>query len=97
MPTDSLRLAIHVQANAGQNRVVGFKSSVLYLRIAAPAVDGKANQEIVSYLSRVLGTRKTDLRIERGVTGRNKLVAISGISPDRLMALIGAATNERTR
>ncbi len=89
MASDLVRIALHVQPNAGRNRVVGFRDNVLYLKIAAPAVDGKANHETIKYLSGVAGVPRTNVRIERGASGRNKMVAITGIDRDRLLLLLG--------
>ena len=92
MTTDAVRLALRVQPNARQNKVMGFRDNVLHIRIAAQAVDGKANQETVKYLSGVLGIPRGNLRIERGATTRNKLVAVSGLDRGRLLLLLQEAT-----
>ncbi len=48
------KIAAHIQPNASQNEVVGFKGGVLQVRIAAPSVKGKANQELIKFLSKVI-------------------------------------------
>ena len=82
------KIAVHVQTNASQNEVVGFKDGVLRVRIAAPPVKGKANQELIKFLSDVLGVSKSNLTIEKGITGKNKTVAIRGLGQEQVVRLL---------
>ena len=78
------RIAVRVQPNAGQNQVLGFKDGVLYVRIAAPPVKGKANHELIGFLSDILGVSKSSLTIEKGMTGKRKVIVISGLTQDQV-------------
>jgi len=79
------RIVVQVQPNARQNEVLGFKDGVLQIRIAAPPVKGKANQELIKFLSAILGVGKNNLTIEKGVTGRRKLIGITGLTHDQFI------------
>ena len=46
------------------------------IRLAAPAVDGKANQQLVNYLSEVIGIAKSRIQLVKGNTSRIKCVEI---------------------
>ena len=46
--------------------------------IAAPPVDGEANTTLVKYFSQILGVKKSDICLESGARGRNKVVSVSG-------------------
>jgi uncharacterized protein (TIGR00251 family) len=81
-------LTLHVQPNARKNCIVGLHGDALKVRIAAPAVDNKANAELVEFLSGTLGIPKSAIAIRRGATGRRKVVEITG-GPD-LMTKIAA-------
>ena len=78
------RIAVRVQANARQNKVLSFKDGVLHLRIAAPPIKGKANQELIRFLSDILKVSKSHLSIEKGLTGKNKIIAIKGQPQNRV-------------
>ncbi|MBI3931440.1 MAG: YggU family protein [Chloroflexi bacterium] len=78
-------IVVRVQPNAGQNQVLGFKDGVLSLRIAAPPVKGKANQELIKFLSDILGVSKSNLTIEKGITAKRKVIAIRGLTQDQVM------------
>lgn len=82
------KIMTRVQPNASQTKVVGFEDGVLQVRIAAPPVKGKANQELIKFLSNILGVSKSDLTIEKGITSKNKLVAIRGLEQDRVTKLL---------
>ena len=85
---EQIRITIHVQPNASQNEVAGFRDGVLQVRIAAPPIKGKANRELVKFLSSLLGVGKTNLSIEKGITSRKKTVAVRGIKKDQVLGLL---------
>ena len=79
------RIVVRVQPNAGQNQVLGFKDGVLHVRIAAPAIKGKANQELIKFLSDILEVNKSNLTIKKGMTSKRKVIGISGLTQDQVM------------
>ena len=87
MGTES-RISLKVYPGASRNEVISFAEGVLRVRIAAPPVRGKANQELVSFLSRLLGVSRDDLTITRGLTSRNKTVAVSGLTQKEIIERI---------
>lgn len=58
--------------------MVGLHGDALKIRIAAPAVDNKANAALIEFLSDVLDVPKSSLLIRHGATGRRKVVEVSG-------------------
>jgi uncharacterized protein len=71
-----LTLTIHVQPNASASAVAGLHGDALKIRIAAPAVDHKANQALVDFLHLALHLRTSQIRIRHGARGRRKIVEI---------------------
>jgi len=49
------------------------------MKIAAPPVKGKANKELINYLSGLLEIKRGDIIIISGQTKRNKTLAVSGL------------------
>lgn len=88
MKLDGARLAVRVQPNAARSQFVRFQDGVLHLRIAAPPVRGKANRELIDFLSRLLDLPRSTLSIEKGLTSRRKTLAVTGLSPEALEALL---------
>jgi uncharacterized protein (TIGR00251 family) len=72
------RLAVKVTPNAGRNEISGLKDGVLQVKLAAPPDKGRANKELVDFLSESLGVRKSAIAIIRGHTGRHKIIEIEG-------------------
>ena len=89
MNKESAKLVLRVQPNAKENRLVGFKEGILHVRIAAPPVDGKANEAVIKLLSKQLRVSKSKLSIERGLTGRMKTILISGLSQGEVEKRLG--------
>lgn len=46
------------------------------VQISAPPKEGEANEELVSYLSTLLGVKKSAVTLERGTKSRQKTVSI---------------------
>lgn len=66
----------YMQAGAKTSAVAGLYGDALKIRIAAPAVDNKANAALVAFLGESLGVRQSAIRIRQGSTGRRKVVEI---------------------
>ena len=73
-----LTLTLHVQPNARRSEVGGLHGDALKIRIAAPAVDNKANGALIEFLARALGVAKSAIIIRQGATSRRKVVEIAG-------------------
>jgi len=87
-------ITIYVQTNARRNEVVGFEEGVLRVKIAAPPVKGKANKELIDFLSQLLGVSKGSITIEKGHTSRRKVIAIKGLSQAKILQRLGAEARE---
>lgn len=76
--TRRLTLALHVQPGAKKSEITGLHGDALKVRIAAPAVENRANGALVEFLAEVLGVPKAAISIRQGATGRRKVVEIVG-------------------
>ena len=77
-----IEISVRVHPNAAKNEVAGIINGVWQIRVAAPPVKGKANKELVAYLSRFLGVSKSQIGIIKGHTTRNKIIAIDGLTQE---------------
>ncbi len=73
------RLIFRLKARpaAGRNAVVDFLNGELVVKIKAAAQKGKANDELVSFMSKLLGTSKSDVRIVSGARSRHKALSVN--------------------
>ncbi|OGO31177.1 MAG: YggU family protein [Chloroflexi bacterium RBG_16_56_11] len=79
------RMTIRVTPNAPRNEITGYREGVLSVKIAAPPVRGKANRELITFLSKTLGVSKSTISVLKGETGRHKVVAVSGLTPEEIL------------
>lgn len=82
------RLSIKVRAGAKSTCFSGRVGDVWKLHVAAPPVDGRANDAIVKYLAKLCGVTKSQVRMIAGFTNTNKLLEIKGISAETLDRVI---------
>ncbi len=76
-----VELSLHLQPRASRTEVVGVHDGALKLRVAAPPVDGEANDELIRFLAKTLGVAKGQVTIVSGATGRKKRVRVEGVDP----------------
>ena len=93
-----LRLAVRVTPKASRSSVAGIIADadgrpLLSIRIAAPPVDGAANEELIRFLAKQLRLRASDITIASGETGRVKMVRLAG-GRDILESKLAALAND---
>jgi uncharacterized protein (TIGR00251 family) len=79
-PLGTLFLSIHAQPGASRTETAGLHGDALKVRIAAPALDGRANEELVEFLARRLGVARRDVAVVSGEKSRRKRVSVRGAS-----------------
>jgi uncharacterized protein len=84
------KMAVKVQPNAGRNEVTGLTNGVWKIKIAAPPDKGKANKELVDFLSDLLDIKKNQITILRGQASHDKVLAIEGLDEQAVAAKLGA-------
>jgi len=72
-------ITVQVIPRARKNQVVGPQGDALKLRVAAPPVEGTANEALIAFLAEALGLRKRDLSLRAGEHSRRKIVRIEGL------------------
>ena len=86
-------LNVHLQPGAKSNSIAGERGDALKIRIAAPAVDNKANAALVAFVSLWLGVPASSISILSGLRSRRKRIAIVGAA-DGVMARLRSAIRE---
>lgn len=75
---NGVTLTLTIQANAHKSEIVGLYNDTLKIKIKAPPVDGKANKEIISFLSETLNIAQKNIEILKGDKNKNKIVLLMG-------------------
>ncbi|HET9264881.1 MAG TPA: DUF167 domain-containing protein [Vicinamibacterales bacterium] len=81
---DAVQFAVRVVPRAGRSGVAGIREGALVVRLAAPPVEGAANEALVAYLAELMGRPRRDVAILSGQKSRTKRVQISGVTAREL-------------
>lgn len=84
-------LVVRVTPNARKSEILGWGADekgrpVLMIKLAAPPVDGKANDELLRFLAKSLGCPRSQIQLVRGEGSRQKTVEIPAAAAVRLPA-----------
>lgn len=85
-----VEISLHIQPRASRTEVIGAHGDALKIRLAAPPVDGEANEELVRFLAKRLGLPKSAVTIVRGATGRKKVVRVDGLGAESVRSALMA-------
>lgn len=83
-------------SNPGLTEII--EGGIVKIRLSAAPVDGKANEELIKLLSKILNVPKNNLEIIAGHTNKTKIVAIYGIDSDRVNQILSETLHgEKTK
>ena len=71
-----LSFLVKVVPGAAQSEFRGVENDHLKIRLAATPVDGRANEELIRFLSQALGISKSQVSIQHGHSSRRKLLQL---------------------
>ena len=77
-------LKLRIVPNAKRNEVGGKYGDAVKVKVAAPAVDGKANGALLEFLAKKLGVPARAVSLLMGDKSRDKVVAVEGVETDEL-------------
>ncbi|MDR2644519.1 MAG: DUF167 domain-containing protein [Endomicrobium sp.] len=77
-------IKVRVIPNSKRNEVVSRVGSILRVKIAVPAVEGKANEELCDFLADFFDVKRSMIFLRKGERGREKTIEITGRSEEEL-------------
>jgi uncharacterized protein (TIGR00251 family) len=83
---NALSFSVQVLPRSHKCALVGIQEGSLRLKLTAPPVDGRANEECLEFLAEQLGLKKGQLDIIHGHKSRKKVVQIEGLTREQLEA-----------
>lgn len=87
------RITVKVHPRARTTCLAGRIGEAWKLDLAAPPVDGKANEACLRFFAHLAGVPQARVRIVLGLTSRTKVVDIDGVSAETLENLLRAGSN----
>jgi uncharacterized protein (TIGR00251 family) len=85
----AVRLAVHAKPRSRRSRVAGIREGALVVELAAPPVDGAANEELIATLAAALGVPKRSVILAGGASSRSKLVDVRGLTEGEVRERLG--------
>lgn len=85
---DRVTFAVRVLPRASRTALRGEVEGALKIALAAPPVDGAANEELIRFLARELRLPRQAVTIIAGQTSRQKVVALKGVSEEMVRAAL---------
>jgi uncharacterized protein (TIGR00251 family) len=85
---DLLTITLQVQPRGRKTEIVGVHDEVLKVKVAAPPVDGAANEELLRFFSEFLDVPKSRIALKQGAQSRRKVIQVSGVSTADLTDLL---------
>lgn len=84
---DSITLILHVQPGAKQTTVAGLHGDALKIRLAAPPIEGRANEALLRFIADIFKVTLRDVVLKQGEQSRHKRVTVNGskVDPDSLL------------
>jgi len=76
-----ITLTLHIQPGAKKTEVAGLHGEALKIRLAAPPVDGKANEALIKFVAETLRLPKSAVSLKSGQSSRHKVLEIVGTTP----------------
>lgn len=81
-PEPIVRITVHAKPRAKQSRVVRVDGLSVDVALAAPPVDGAANDELIATIADVLSIGKRAVRLVLGGSSKNKVLEVTGLSEE---------------
>ncbi|MCW1892387.1 MAG: DUF167 domain-containing protein [Candidatus Uhrbacteria bacterium] len=72
-----MRLTIHVKPNAKTTEIVSRSGSEWTIRLHAPPIEGKANEELIRFLAESFDIPKSRVTLLKGAASKTKIVEIN--------------------
>jgi len=81
-------LRVHAKPRSAKSRILGVREGVLDVAIAAPPVDGAANDELIRTIAAHFGIPKRRVMLMSGASSKHKRVHLAGVSASDILAKV---------
>jgi len=83
-----VEITVRVQPRASRSKFAGEHGGALKVQLAAPPVDGEANEALVELFAKVLKVPKREVALISGAASRNKRVRVGGLDSAAVEAVM---------
>lgn len=84
---ETLTLTLHIQPGAKRTEVAGLHGESLKIRLAAPPVEGRANEALLKFIAASFGVPLRQVELKQGGQSRHKVLLVTGskVEPESLL------------
>jgi uncharacterized protein len=86
---EACEIAVRLQPRARGDEIVGEREGRLVVRVAAPPVEGRANEALCRLIARRARVGRRSVSVQSGERAREKRVRVEGISLAELRRALG--------
>lgn len=84
---DGVFIRVKIVPNSSKNEICGILDNALKIKIKAPAVENKANLELIKFLAKEIGVAKSAVTLVSGCTSKIKNIFIAGVTIEKIKEL----------
>jgi uncharacterized protein (TIGR00251 family) len=85
---EGVTFAIRVLPRSSKCELAGLQKDALRIRITAPPVEGRANEESIRFLAALFNVKRNQVVIKAGRKSKNKLIYIAGLTREDILAAL---------
>ena len=78
------RIHVRVQPRASRTEIAGLHGDAVRIRLAAPPIDGAANDALLRFLAEALDVRRATIELVAGQTSRAKTILFHNLTPEEV-------------
>lgn len=82
-------IQVHATPRASRNQIQGLHGEAIKIRLQAPPVDGKANENLIDFIAETLGVPRHQITLLSGQTSRRKRLGIPGVNSSQAARAFG--------
>ena len=84
---ETITLVLHVQPGAKRSEIAGLHGEALKIRLAAPAIEGRANEALLRFIAECFEVPQRNVGLRQGAQSRHKRVEVRGstVAPEYLL------------
>jgi uncharacterized protein (TIGR00251 family) len=94
---EGITFQLQVLPRSSRCALAGTQGDCLKIKITAPPLEGRANEECVRFLAATLGVKNAQVSIVRGHKSRKKTVALKGMAKKDAEAVLASRLNDTAR
>lgn len=85
---ETITLRLHVQSGAKRSEIAGLHGEALKIRLAAPAVEGRANEALLRFIAGLFDVPLRQVTLHRGAKSHHKVLMVqnSCVAPESILA-----------